>query len=93
MSEITFIDTSLRDGNQSLWDATGLTTEMILSVAPDVDRVGYHAVDFTASIHMGVAVRYHRENPWEKTRLASKAMPNTRLCFGSTGRRFVGFKR
>ena len=52
---------------------------MILSVAPDVDQVVYHAVDFTASIHMGVAVRYHRENPWEKTRLASKAMPNTWL--------------
>ena len=93
MSEIKFIDTSLRDGNQSLWDATGLKTSMILSVAPEIDRVGFHAVDFVASTHMQTAVRYHRENPWEKTRLASKAMPNTRLCFGTTGRRFVGFKR
>ena len=93
MSEIKFIDTSLRDGNQSLWDATGLTTSMILSVAPEIDRVGFHAVDFIASTHMQTAVRYHNENPWEKTRLASQAMPNTRLCFGTTGRRFVGFKR
>ncbi|MCK4962763.1 MAG: hypothetical protein KAS19_09760, partial [Anaerolineales bacterium] len=93
MSEIKFIDTSLRDGNQSLWDATGLKTSMILSVAPEIDRVGFHAVDFVASTHMQTAVRYHRENPWEKIRLASKAMPNTRLCFGTTGRRFVGFKR
>ena len=93
MSEIKFIDTSLRDGNQSLWDATGLKTSMILSVAPEIDRVGFHAVDFVASTHMQTTVRYHRENPWEKIRLASKAMPNTRLCFGTTGRRFVGFKR
>ncbi|MFC1534368.1 hypothetical protein ACFL7M_13485 [Thermodesulfobacteriota bacterium] len=93
MSEIKFVDTSLRDGNQSLWDATGLKTKMILSLAPEVERAGYHAVDLVASTHMQTAVRYHRENPWEKVRLASKAMPNTRLCFGTTGRRFIGFKR
>jgi oxaloacetate decarboxylase alpha subunit len=93
VAEIKFMDTSLRDGNQSLWDATGLKTSMILSMAPQVERVGFHAVDLIASTHMGTAVRYHRENPWERIRLASKAMPGTRLCFGTTGRRFIGFKR
>ena len=92
-SEIKFIDTTLRDGNQSLWDATGLKTETILKLAPLVDQVGFKAVDFTSSIHMGVAVRYHKENPWEKIRLASQAMPHTPLSFGTTGRRFIGFKR
>jgi oxaloacetate decarboxylase alpha subunit len=93
MAKIKFMDTSLRDGNQSLWDATGLTTGMILSLAPNINRVGFHAVDLTASTHMGTAVRYHRENPWERVRLASQAMPDVRLCFGTTGRRFIGFKR
>ncbi len=93
MTEIKFVDTSLRDGNQSLWDATGLRTGMLLSLAPEVERAGYHAVDLVASTHMQTAVRYHQENPWEKVRLASKAMPNTRVCFGTTGRRFIGFKR
>jgi len=93
MSEIQFLDTSLRDGNQSLWDATGLKTDMIVSMAPEIDRVGFYAVDLIASTHMQTAVRYQRENPWERIRLASKAMPNTRLCFGTTGRRFIGFKR
>ena len=93
MSEIKFVDTTLRDANQSLWDATGLTTGMVLSMAPQLDQVGFKAVDFITSIHMGVAVRYHRENPWEKIRLVSKAMPNTPLSFGGTGRRFIGFKR
>ena len=92
-SEIKFIDTTLRDGNQSLWDATGLKTETILKLAPLVDQVGFKAVDFTSSIHMGVAVRYHKENPWEKIRLAAQAMPHTPLSFGTTGRRFIGFKR
>jgi hypothetical protein len=34
MPEIKFMNTSLKDGNQSLWDATGLTTYMILFLAP-----------------------------------------------------------
>jgi len=93
MQEIEFVDTSLRDGNQSLWDATGLKTDMLVSLGPAVDRVGYKAVDLIASTHMGTAVRYHRENPWERIRRATEAMPNTRLCFGTTGRRFIGFKR
>jgi oxaloacetate decarboxylase alpha subunit len=66
---------------------------MMLSLAPNINRIGYHAVDLIASTHMGTAVRYHRENPWERVRLASQAMPDVRLCFGTTGRRFIGFKR
>ncbi len=37
MTTIQFVDTTLRDGNQSLWDATGLTTEAILAVATQMD--------------------------------------------------------
>jgi oxaloacetate decarboxylase (Na+ extruding) subunit alpha len=49
---IDFIDTTLRDGNQSLWGATGLNTAMMLEIAPDLDRVGYRAIDFSTSTHM-----------------------------------------
>ena len=93
MGEIKFIDTSLRDGNQSLWDATGLKTKMFLDVAPMVDRIGFKAVDFVSNSNMETSVRYHRENPWEKVRMVTKAMPNTPLSFGTTTRRFIGFKR
>jgi len=91
--EINFVDTTVRDGNQSLWDATGLTTAMILSIAPEMDRAGFKAVDFMTGMHMAVSVRWHKENPWEKIRLVNKAMPNTPLRFGGTGRRFMGWKR
>lgn len=93
MEEIHFIDTSLRDGNQSLWDATGLRTADILDLAPIVDKVGFKAIDFISNSGMDTAVRYHRENPWERVRLAVKAMPHTPLSFGTTSRRFIGFKR
>jgi oxaloacetate decarboxylase (Na+ extruding) subunit alpha len=88
---IEFVDTSLRDGNQSLWSATGLTTPDVLAIAPTMDRVGYHALDFTSSTHMAVSVRFHREDPWERIRLASAAMPNTPLGIITTGMRFISW--
>ena len=81
----------MRDGNQSLWSATGLTTPDVLAIAPTVDRVGYHALDFTSSTHMAVSVRFHREDPWERIRLVSAAMPNTPLSMITTGMRFISW--
>jgi oxaloacetate decarboxylase (Na+ extruding) subunit alpha len=65
---IGFVDTTTRDGNQSLWSATGLTTPDVLAIAPAMDDVGYEALDFTSSTHMAVSVRFHREDPWERMR-------------------------
>ena len=39
---------------------------------------------------MAVSVRYHREDPWERLRLAA-AMPNTPLTFLTTGTRFISW--
>ncbi len=86
---VDVVDTTTRDGNQSLWSATGLTTRDIVAIAPTIDRVGFHAVDFTSSTHMAVAVRFHHQDPWERLRLVSAAMPNTPLSFITTGMRFI----
>ena len=88
---VNFVDTTTRDGNQSLWSATGLRTPDVLAIAPTMDRVGYHALDFTSSTHMAVSVRFHREDPWERMRLVSAAMPNTRLSMIGTGMRFISW--
>ena len=88
---IEFVDTTTRDGNQSLWSATGLTTPDVVAIAPTLDRVGYHALDFTSSTHMAVSVRFHREDPWERIRLMSAAMPNTPLGMIGTGMRFISW--
>jgi oxaloacetate decarboxylase alpha subunit len=86
---VEIVDTTTRDGNQSLWGATGLTTPDIVSIAPTMDRVGFHALDFTSSTHMAISVRFHREDPWERIRLVSAATPNTPLNFITTGMRFI----
>jgi oxaloacetate decarboxylase alpha subunit len=88
---IEFVDTTIRDGNQSLWGATGLTTPDVLEIAPTLDRVGYHCLDFTSSTHMSVSVRFHQEDPWERLRLVSAAMPDTPLGMIGTGMRFISW--
>ncbi|HWH94387.1 MAG TPA: hypothetical protein VNT03_11055 [Baekduia sp.] len=88
---IDVIDTTIRDGNQSVWSATGLTTPDVLAVAPMLDRVGYHALDFTSSTHMAVSVRFHHEDPWERLRQVAAAMPRTPLGMITTGMRFISW--
>lgn len=92
MANIQLVETSLRDGNQSLWAALGIDTAKTLSIAPVMDRVGFKAIDFTTSTHMGVAVRYKQEDPWERIRLMAQAMPKTPLQFLSTGFRFISWE-
>jgi oxaloacetate decarboxylase (Na+ extruding) subunit alpha len=92
MSDLQLVETSLRDGNQSLWAALGVDTANTLTIAPVMDRVGFKAIDFTTSTHMGVAVRFKKEDPWERIRLMAAATPNTPLQFMSTGFRFISWE-
>jgi oxaloacetate decarboxylase alpha subunit len=92
MANIELVDVAMRDGNQSLWGATGLATAHCLSIAPVLDRVGFRAADFTSSTHMGVAVRFFKEDPWERIRLMRAAMPHTPLQFITTGFRFISWQ-
>ncbi len=92
MADVGLVDVSLRDGNQSLWGATGLRTGHVLQVAPLLERVGFRALDYSSSTAMGVAVRTHREDPWERLRLTRAAMPTTKLQFIGTGFRFISWE-
>lgn len=92
MASIQLVDVSIRDGNQSTWGATGLNTPQCLQIAPIINRVGFRAVDFIASTHMAVAVKYYREDPWERIRLMHRLMPNTPLQFISVGFRFISWE-
>lgn len=92
MARIRLVDVSIRDGNQSIWSATGLNAAQILEIAPLMDRVGYQALDFSSSTHMGVSVRVHKENPWELLRAMRAATPNTPLQFITTGFRFISWE-
>jgi len=92
MSDIKLVDVSIRDGNQSIWGATGLNIAQTLQVAPIMDRIGLQAIDFTSSTHMGVCVRTHKQNPWTLIRGMRSAAPHTPLQFITTGFRFISWE-
>ena len=92
MTDIKLVDVSIRDGNQSTWGATGLNTPQCLQLAPIINRVGFDAIDFLASTHMGVAVKYYREDPWERMRLMRKLIPDAPLQFIGVGFRFISWE-
>ena len=91
--KVEFVDLTLRDGIQSLWGGTGLTTEQMLWLAPLLDRVGFKTIEVITSILFKIIVTHDKENPWEKIRLISKAFTRTPLRYGGTFKRFISFKR
>ncbi|MBB5750292.1 pyruvate carboxylase subunit B [Micrococcus sp. TA1] len=74
--EIKIIDTTLRDAHQSIW-ATRMRTEHIEQMVADFDQVGFEHVDLVAPIQFDVAVRYLKEDPWERVRRAHELAPTT----------------
>lgn len=80
MSEtVRFVDTTLRDGNQSLW-ALMMSTSMILPVLSRLDEAGFAAVDLIAPAHFKTIVRDLHEDPWERIRLAAQKIRSTPLA-------------
>ena len=80
MSEIHFVDTTLRDGQQSLW-ALGMKTGAMLSVAGQMDQVGFESIEFFVSIMIKKYVREHKENPFVWLKEGAKRFRRTRLRY------------
>jgi len=78
MNEISFVDTTLRDGQQSLW-ALGMKTDAMLGAAPQMDRIGFESMEFFVSIMIKKYVRELKEDPWIWIREGVKRFRRTRL--------------
>lgn len=93
MTAVQLVDVSLRDGNQSLWSATGVDNRLVEKVSPDLGRAGYRCIELTNSTQMAMAVRTQSEDPWDRIRTARRLMPDATLGFLTTGKRFITFYR
>ena len=80
MSEIHFIDTTLRDGNQSLW-ALNMPIGAMLPIAEQMDKAGFESMEFFVSTMFKKYVHEHKVNPWDWIRLGSKRFIQTRLRY------------
>ncbi|MBI3066665.1 MAG: biotin carboxyl carrier protein [Deltaproteobacteria bacterium] len=78
MEAIHFVDTTIRDGHQSLW-AENMTTGMMLPIARNLDNAGFEGIELIAGSHLKKTVRELKEDPWERVRLMSKLITKTPL--------------
>ena len=90
MAHIEFLDTTMRDGQQSLWGME-MRCGMALPIAPTVDRTGFRVIDLTGSSMFEVLIRVNHENPWEGLDLLTEAMPRTPIRAGMRSNASVTF--
>ncbi|MSP40246.1 MAG: carboxylase [Deltaproteobacteria bacterium] len=76
--QIHFVDTTLRDGQLSLW-ASNMTTGMMLPVAERLDRAGFEAIEIMSSAFYKKCVRDLKDDPWQRIRLLAQRMRRTPL--------------
>jgi oxaloacetate decarboxylase alpha subunit len=74
---VRFIDTTFRDGAQSLW-AGGMRSGMIEAVAETMDRAGFEVIEVPlGGNRMKKMLRDLKENPWDLARMVTRKMPHT----------------
>lgn len=87
MTTVSFVDTTVRDAPQSLWNF-GMTLPMMLPIASVMDKVGFEAIDLIPMGGVDTLPRLFQESFWDRVRLMAKAAPNTPMITGGVLRGF-----
>jgi oxaloacetate decarboxylase (Na+ extruding) subunit alpha len=89
---VRFLDTTFRDGSQSLW-AMGIRHGMMEALATDLDAAGFDVVEVPANpIFFKKMVRALKEDPWETMRMLARTITRTpKTCMGGAGGNLNGF--
>ena len=91
MQRVQFVETVLRDANQSLM-ATRLPYAKFEPILETMDRAGYYAVECWGGATFDVCLRYLNEDPWERLRKIRAKMPHTKLQMLLRGQNILGYK-
>ena len=91
MARLQIMDTTIRDGQQSLW-ATRMQLGEMLPILPKMDKVGYWAIEAWGGATFDTCLRFLDENPWERLRAINANTPNPPLSMLSRGQNLVGYK-
>ncbi|MFC1926497.1 pyruvate carboxylase subunit B [Chloroflexota bacterium] len=88
---VKIMDTTLRDAHQSSL-ATRMRYEDMEAIAPEMDKVGFHALEVWGGATFDVCTRFLNEDPWERLRLLKKLAPRTPLQMLLRGQNLVGYR-
>ena len=88
---IGITETVLRDAHQSLI-ATRMPTEVMLPIVDKMDKVGYHSVECWGGATFDAALRFLKEDPWERLRKLRDGFKNTKLQMLFRGQNILGYR-
>ena len=88
---VKIVETSLRDGHQSLF-ATTMTTEEVLSSLKELDKAGYYALEVWGGATFDACLRFLNEDPWERLRRVRAVCKNTKLQMLFRGQNILGYR-
>ena len=87
--KVEFTETVLRDAQQSLI-ATRMPYSVMEPVLPAIDRAGYYSVEMWGGATFDSCLRFLGEDPWERLRMISAKLPNTKCQMLLRGQNLLG---
>ncbi len=91
MAKVKITETVLRDSHQSLI-ATRMTTEEMLPILSEMDKVGYHSLEAWGGATFDACMRFLNEDPWERLRVIRDHVKNTKLQMLFRGQNILGYR-
>ncbi len=91
MNPVKITETVLRDSHQSLI-ATRMTTEEMLPILAEMDKVGYHSLEAWGGATFDSCMRFLNEDPWERLRKIRETVKNTKLQMLFRGQNILGYR-
>lgn len=88
---IRITETVLRDAHQSLM-ATRMSTADMLPIIEKMDKAGYYALECWGGATYDAAIRFLKEDPWERLREIRKRAPDSQLQMLLRGQNLIGYR-
>ncbi|MFP4199855.1 MAG: pyruvate carboxylase subunit B [Clostridia bacterium] len=83
-------DTTYRDAHQSRM-ATRMTTADMVPVAREMNEIGFWALEMWGGATFDSAMRFIKEDPWERIRILRQNIPDTRFMMLLRGQNILGY--
>jgi len=88
---VKIVETSVRDGHQSLF-ATRMTTEEVVKLCRKYDEIGFHAIEVWGGATFDSCLRFLNEDPWERLRKVRAVCKKTGLQMLFRGQNILGYR-
>ncbi len=89
--KVSITELVFRDGHQSLL-ATRMRLDDMLPIADALDKIGYWSMESWGGATFDSCIRFLGEDPWDRIRQISKAMPNTPQQMLLRGQNILGYR-